>query len=312
VAPCCTSRSTAWPSVAGDAAKSIAAAALERKAELADRDRLTAGRISNRQQLGDSLHSKLDRLCHPTLILNTDIGREAHLAKPLSLGLKQCLKLICLTAKPNKHEASHIGVSCKTGHHTLEELDLPAAAPGAAPAFVGQANNIGDMGKPGQQLGASTGRNGSDSMGRTVYRPKHRNSVSRPGAPLSSAVPKKGPLLWGRGNRADIGAELILHMHLTHREVVRVHMLARPDIARGIANKLPIAQHRLPLSEGPERKLVPCPDWSGQPNRDIAKLHKPLRAHRHKRNTDIVIGMHSNRRCVLNRNTHGDLLVSSP
>src|SRR5438034_991449 len=78
-------------------------------------------------------------------------------------------------------------------------------------------------------------------------RPNHQNRVARAGPPACAPVAHKAtPLRLGYAiDATDVGAELVVEPHIAHRQVVRMHMVARRDLAGGEPDHLAVTIHRL-------------------------------------------------------------------
>ena len=100
-------------------------------------------------------------------------------------------------------------------------------------------------------------RDVAGDRGRAVHRRQDADVVARGHLPAlaQDALERRGRV--GVLRRRRQGGEGVLALELAHRQVLRVHVLAGCDVARGEADHLPVAEHGLAARDRAGGHLVP-------------------------------------------------------
>ena len=165
---------------------------------------------------------------------------------------------------------------------------------------MGQRNHAVDVGVMGQRLGVGAARemvgNRVGDGGRTVHAGQHADVVARCHAAVRARYAHEHRFA-RRCGRLEVGAKGVVAFKVAlvraHVQVVRVHVFAGRDIARGKADDLVVAAHWRALAQRVAGDLVAW--WYQASDHQVIDVRAgdQLGA----RNQYVVIGVQSDARC---------------
>ena len=215
--------------VGGDAAEAIAAAALERQHQLADRHSFRAGTRSRAAAARPAPAALPRSLRRRRRILDADVGRQAQVAQLARAG-SRTVPRTGWSRSPARRTGmpATFGLRAKPASvRRSTSISGPDVARWRSRLVVRQADNIGDVREARQQLGPRARGDLAHGVGRTVDGADQHHRVARADAAVGAAVALERAALLRRHHvdRAHIDAELVVELHFADCQVLCMHVI---------------------------------------------------------------------------------------
>ena len=176
-------------------------------------------------------------------------------------------------------------------HGAPEHIDRLAVGVHAAAGLVGEGDDAVDVGV-GIQSVFEVPRHLPRHGGRAVDAGENADVVARCDAPVGTYDALEGRRLGDEFRRRHQLAKGVVALEVAHRHVLHMHVFAGKDVARGEADDLVVAPHRLSLLHFAHRDLVPGGNLAL--DRDVAFLdQRGARRELDARDDDVVGGIES-------------------
>ena len=267
--------------IGGHAGIAVRAAALQRHRQFARRHRFATHLVRLGQHLlheRDAGFHRLARAAHRLDVHVADAVRQPLL-------LHQAADLVHLAAQPQHDDMREIGVPRVAGQRAAQHAQRLALGHAAA-GLVRQRHHAIDIRElrqrivAGERIAAEHIGDQPGDMRRAVHRRQDADVVARRHAAVRSADAVERRRRVGVVGRLRIDAVGVVLGEVAHLAVLHVHVLAGRDRARGEADDLAIAAHRLarPRSAAPRpcgrRECAPPPprqSATGVPGSSVAR-----------------------------------------